>query len=85
MVPPAEFNAWTEEEQRATRDAIEELEKELEQTLRSIPRLEKEQRDAVRELDRETAEFAVAQPFDQVKTSIQRSARRVAAHRGDAD
>ena len=70
VVPPAEFNAWTEEEQRATHDAIEELEKELEQTLRSIPRLEKEQRDAMRELDRETAEFAVAQPFDQVKTQF---------------
>ena len=39
----------------------------MEQTLRSIPRLEKEQRDAVRELDRETAEFAVAQPFEQLK------------------
>ncbi len=57
----------SEDEQRATRNAIEELEKELEQTLRSIPRLEKEQRDAVRELDRETAEFAVVQPFEQLK------------------
>ncbi len=70
VVPPAEFNAWAEAEQRATRDAIEELEKELEQTLRSIPRMEKEQRDAVRALDRETAEFAVAQPFDQVKAQF---------------
>lgn len=70
VVTPAEFNAWSEAEQRATRDAIQELEKELEQTLRSIPRLEKEQRDAVRALDRETAEFAVAQPFEQVKTQF---------------
>jgi lon-related putative ATP-dependent protease len=70
VVPPAELNTWSEEEQRATREAIGELEKELEQTLRSIPRLEKEQRDAVRVLDRETAEFAVAQPFDQVKTQF---------------
>jgi AAA domain len=43
---------------------------ELEQTLRSIPHLEKEQRDAVQALDRETAEFAVAQPFDQVKAQF---------------
>lgn len=70
VVPPAEFNAWTKEEQRAIREAIQELEKELEQTLRSIPRLEKEQRDAVRELDRETAEFAVAQPFEHLKTQF---------------
>ena len=70
VVPPQEFNTWSGEEQRATRDAIQELEKELEQTLRSIPRLEKEQRDAVRALDRETAEIAVAQPFDQVKAQF---------------
>jgi len=54
VVPPAEFNTWSEEEQRKTRGAIYELEKELEETLRSIPRLEKQQRDAVRALDRET-------------------------------
>ncbi len=70
VVPPAEFNAWSEADQRATREAIEELEKELEETLRSIPRLEKEQRDAVRELDRETAEVALAQPFDQLKSEF---------------
>ena len=70
VVPPAEFNAWSEADQRATRDAIEELEKELEETLRSVPRLEKEQRDAVRALDRETAEFAVTPPFDQLKAQF---------------
>jgi predicted ATP-dependent protease len=70
VVPPAEFNAWSAEQQRATRDAIAELEKELEQTLRSLPRIEKEQRDAVHALDRETAEFAMAQPFDQLKAQF---------------
>src|SRR5271165_6637250 len=70
VVPPAEFNAWSEVEQRATREAIEELEKELEQTLHSIPRLEKEQRETVQALDRETAEFAVAQPFEQLKAQV---------------
>ena len=67
VVPPADFNAWPEAEQQATRAAIEELEKDLEQTLRTIPRLEKEQRDAVRALDRETARFALAQPFEEAK------------------
>lgn len=70
VVPSAEFNAWSEEDQRSTRDAIQELEKELEQTLRSMPRIEKEQRDALRALDRESAEFALAQPFDQVKAAF---------------
>jgi lon-related putative ATP-dependent protease len=70
VVPPAEFNAWSAEQQRATQEAIEELEKELEQTLRAIPRTEKEQREALHALNRETAEVAVAQPFDQVKAQF---------------
>lgn len=70
VVPPQEFNSWPEAEQHATRDAIEELEKELEETLRSLPHSEKEQRDALRALDRETAEFALAQPFEQVRDAF---------------
>ncbi len=70
VVPPADFNAWSEDEQRATREAIEELEKELEQTLRGMPRLEKEVRDAVRALERETAAFALSQPLAEVKEAF---------------
>jgi lon-related putative ATP-dependent protease len=50
--------------------AIEELEKDLEETLRGLPRLEREQRDAVRALDRETARFAIAQPIEECKTQF---------------
>jgi predicted ATP-dependent protease len=64
VVPPAEFNAWPAEQQHAVQAAIEELEKDLEDTLRGLPRLEREQRDAVRGLDRETARFAIAQPIE---------------------
>ncbi len=71
VVPPADFNAWPEADQQATRDAIGELEKELEETLRSIPRMEKEQRDAVRALDRETASQAVAQLFGQLRAQFE--------------
>ena len=70
VVPPAEFNTWPESEQAAVRSAIEELEKELEHTLRAIPRREKEQREALRGLDRETAEFAIRHHFDQVKAQF---------------
>ena len=70
VVPPEDFNAWPEAEQQATRDAIEILEKELEDTLRAVPRLEKEHRDAVRALERETAAFAVAQPFQTVRDAF---------------
>ena len=67
VVPPAEFNAWPEAEQQTVREAIQGLEKELEETLRALPRTEKEQRDAIRALDRETARFAVTQPIDEVQ------------------
>ncbi|MDE2199794.1 MAG: AAA family ATPase [Rhodospirillales bacterium] len=67
VVPPADFNAWPKAEQQAVRDSIHALESELEQTLRAMPRLEKEQRDALRALDRETASFTVAQPFEEAR------------------
>ena len=67
VVQSAEFKEWPEDEQRTIRAAIEELEKELEQTLRSVPRLEKEQREAVRALDRETAAITIAPLFEEVK------------------
>lgn len=70
VVPPPEFNAWPAEEQQKVRTAIEALEKDLEQTLRAVPRIEKQQRDAVRTLDRETAQFAMAQPVEELKAGF---------------
>ena len=70
VVPPAEFNAWSAERQQEVQASIEELEKDLEETLRSLPRLEREQRDAVRELDRETARLAIAQPIEECRAQF---------------
>jgi lon-related putative ATP-dependent protease len=70
VVEPAAFNAWPEEQRKATREAIEVLEKDLEETLRAIPRLEKEVRDAVRKLERDTAQFALTQPIEEVKAAF---------------
>ena len=70
VVPPAEFNAWSAEQQQAVQKSIEELEKDLEETLRSLPRLEREQRDAVRELDRETARQSIAQPMEECRAQF---------------
>jgi lon-related putative ATP-dependent protease len=69
-VPPAEFNAWAPERQQEARAAIEELEKDLEETLRRLPRQEREQRDAVRALDRDTARFAIAQPIEECRSQF---------------
>jgi len=79
VVPPEQFNAWPEEQRKAVQAAIAELEPELEQTLRSIPRLEKERRDAVRKLDQETARFAIGQSIDETKARFA-DLPKVAAH-----
>ena len=67
VVAPDEFAAWSEEEKQSTQKAMEELEPELERTLRAIPGIEKERREALRALDRDTAQFAVGQLLDEVK------------------
>lgn len=70
VVPPEEFQTWPEEKQQQTRVILEELEKDLEETLRSIPRLEKELRDAVRALDRETVQFAITHMIADIKAKF---------------
>jgi lon-related putative ATP-dependent protease len=70
IVPPEDFNAWSRDEQLAAQQAIEALEKDLEDTLRTMPRLEKERRDAVLALERETARNAIEHPVSQVKTAF---------------
>jgi len=70
VVPPPEFNAWPDTEQQAARAAIAVLERDLEETLRAVQRVEKEQRDAVRALEREVASFAIAQPFDEANAAF---------------
>jgi lon-related putative ATP-dependent protease len=79
VVPPDQFNAWPESERRAVQEAMKELETELEQTLRSIPRMEKERRDAVRKLDQETARFAIGQTIEDTKARF-RDLPKVVAH-----
>ncbi len=70
VVPPETFNAWPEEQRRAVEAAIKDLEHDMEQTLRGIPRLDKERREAIRALDQETARFAVGQSIDEARTSL---------------
>ena len=70
VVPPAEFNDWPREQQLAVQQAVESLEKDLEDTLRGMPRLEKEQRDAVQALERETARSAMEHPIAPVRAAF---------------
>lgn len=61
------FNKWPEERKKATQEAIGQIEREMEESLRSIPKLEKGRRDAVHALDQETARFAIHQEIDEVR------------------
>jgi predicted ATP-dependent protease len=79
VVPPDEFNTWSEERRRAAQEAIQEIERELEQTLRAIPRIEKERRDAVRALDREVAAFAIGQQIEEARAPFA-DLPRIVAH-----
>lgn len=67
VVPAEEFNAWPEENRKAAQGAIQEVERELEQTLRAMPRIDKERREAVRALEREMAEFAIGQLIEEAR------------------
>jgi lon-related putative ATP-dependent protease len=70
IVPAEEFNTWPEDRRREVQGVIQELEKELEQAVRQLPRLEMERRNEVRELNRDTARSAVAQSIDEVRAKF---------------
>lgn len=67
VVQPDEFMGLPKDEQHQIQEAMQALEPELEQTLRSMPKLEKERREALRKLDRELVDSAVAQNIAEVK------------------
>ncbi|MGZ5876707.1 MAG: Lon protease family protein [Bradyrhizobium sp.] len=86
VVPPDDFNTWPEDKRREVQEIIRELEKELEQVVRHIPRLEMERRDEIRKLNRDTAKFAVGQSIDDLLSRFSDLARVVEhleAVRGD--
>lgn len=67
IVEPEAFNAWPDDRKRAAQQAIREMEAELEETMRAMPRFEKERRDAVRALDQETTRFAIGQEIGEAR------------------
>jgi predicted ATP-dependent protease len=70
VVDPEVFNKWSEERRHAAQQAIHEIEVELEETLRTMPRYEKERRDAARALDQETARFAIDQEIQEARQDL---------------
>lgn len=66
VVPPEDFAGWPEAEREAARQVMATVEKELEETLRAIPKLEKDRREAVRQLDQEAARIVVDQEVEEL-------------------
>ena len=70
VVPPETFNAWPEDRQQAAREEMAKIQAELEQTVRVIPRMEKERRDATRALEQETARVVVDQAIEEARAGF---------------
>ena len=71
VVKPDVFNAWPEEDRRATQAAISELQDELRAVLEETTRLDRSRRHEVRDLDQEFAAVAVDQAIDDVRRSFE--------------
>jgi lon-related putative ATP-dependent protease len=70
IVEPEAFDTWSDERKRAAQQAMREMEVQLEETMRAMPRLEKERRDAVRALDQETTRFAIDQEIGEARREL---------------
>lgn len=71
VLSPEEFETLSEEERADRKQAMEELQEELQARMREIPKWEKEQRERVRELDRDVTEFAVGHLIDDLRADYE--------------
>ena len=67
VLSPQDFKALAEEDRGARAEAIERLQKEMEEILREIPCWEKEQREQLKSLNHEVTRFAVGHLVDELK------------------
>lgn len=68
VIPPAEFQKLSEQEQENIRKKIEGLQQKLEEVLEQTPELVSGSRAKMRKLNEETASYAVGHPVDELKT-----------------
>jgi predicted ATP-dependent protease len=64
VIPPDDFNKLPDDERQRFRDAISELERELQAAVRQFPKWVSEVREQVRDLSRRTADHALGHLFD---------------------
>lgn len=66
VMPPDAFNELPEAEREQVQHEIEDIQVELEATMRQVPLWERERRDALQVLNRETAAFAIAHLMEEL-------------------
>ena len=69
VMAPDAFQALPEDERAAIEGAIQELQKELQATVRQIPRWDNERREKVRDVNREVMDFAVGHLIETLRQS----------------
>jgi lon-related putative ATP-dependent protease len=79
VISPEDFQKLPEAEQQQTQADIEELQAALEQTIRQMPKWDKERRERIRELNREVTMFAVGHVMDELRAKY-RDFADIAAH-----
>lgn len=67
VLGPDDFQKLPEDEQKTYKDRMQALQKELEDTLRAMPRWERDKRDRIKALNRETADHAVSHALDDMR------------------
>jgi lon-related putative ATP-dependent protease len=70
VMPPEEFARLPQEEQNRLRNAMREMQEELEATVARIPQWQREHRDAVRKLNEEVSRFAVHHLIGEVRAGF---------------
>ena len=69
VMPPDAFQALPDGERSTIEGTIQELQKQLQTTVREIPRWDKERREKVREVNREVTDFAVGHLIEALRES----------------
>jgi lon-related putative ATP-dependent protease len=67
VMSPKDFEALPQAEKDQRKEGMEEIQKQLEETLRQMPKLEREQREKLRQLNQEVTRYAVGYLIDDLK------------------
>ncbi|MDJ0921563.1 MAG: ATP-binding protein [Henriciella sp.] len=70
LMKPEDLKALDEAEQEARKAAVSEIQKKLEDVVRSVPKWERELRENLRKLERETIEAAITQSIDATEADL---------------